>query len=134
MGVQLKKLSEQTIVITGASSGIGLVTARMAAKRGARLVLAARSEAALNQLVQEIRAEGGDAVYVVADVGYEDDVRRIATAALRSFGGFDTWVNNAGVSIYGRVLDVSLADHRRLFETNYWGLVHGTLAAAAHLK
>jgi short-subunit dehydrogenase len=134
MGVQLKKLNEQTIVITGASSGIGLVTARMAAKHGARLVLAARSEAALQQLVDEIKAEGGQAVSVVADVGYEDDVRRIADAALRTFGGFDTWVNNAGVSIYGRVLDVSLDDHRKLFETNYWGLVHGSLIAAEHLK
>src|SRR5436305_7369106 len=131
---RLKKLSEQTIVITGASSGIGLVTARMAAKQGARLVLAARSEEALRQLVDEIRTEGGEAVYVVADVGHEDDVLRIRDAAMRSFGGFDTWVNNAGVSIYGRVLDVSLADHRKLFETNYWGLVHGSRIAAEHLK
>jgi short-subunit dehydrogenase len=134
MSVRLKKLSEQTIVITGASSGIGLVTARMAAKQGARLVVAARSEEALRQLVDEIRTEGGEVVYVVADVGHEDDVRRISDAALRSFGGFDTWVNNAGVSIYGRVLDVSLADHRKLFETNYWGLVHGSRIAAEHLK
>ena len=134
MSVQLKKLNEQAIVITGASSGIGLVTARMAAKRGARLTLAARSEEALRQLVDEIKREGGQAVSVVADVGYEDDVRRIADAALRTFGGFDTWVNNAGVSIYGRVLDVSLDDHRKLFETNYWGLVHGSRIAAEHLK
>ena len=134
MSVRLKKLNEQTIVITGASSGIGLVTARMAAKQGARLVLAARSEEALRQLVDEIRTEGGEAVYVVADVGHEDDVLRIRDAAMRSFGGFDTWVNNAGVSIYGRVLDVSLADHRKLFETNYWGLVHGSRIAAEHLK
>lgn len=134
MGVQLKRLGEQTIVITGASSGIGLVTARMAARRGARLVLAARSEEALSKLVDEIRAEGGEAISVVADVGYEDDVQRIANAALRTYGGFDTWVNNAGVSIYGRVRDVSLADHRKLFETNYWGLVHGSLVAAEHLK
>ena len=134
MGVQLKKLDEQTVVITGASSGIGLVTARMAAKRGARLVLAARSEEALRQLVDEIKAEGGQAVSVVADVGYEDDVLRIAAAALCTFGGFDTWVNNAGVSIYGRVLDVSLDDHRKLFETNYWGLVHGSRIAAEHLR
>jgi short-subunit dehydrogenase len=134
MGVQLKKLSEQTIVITGASSGIGLVTARMAARRGARLVLAARSQDALRELTDEIKREGSEAVYVVADVGCEEDVRRISRAAIEHFGGFDTWVNNAGVSIYGRVLDVSMEDHRKLFETNYWGLVHGSRIAAEHLK
>jgi short-subunit dehydrogenase len=134
MSVQLKKLDEQTIVITGASSGIGLVTARMAAEQGARLVLAARSEDALRQLAAEIQAKGGEAIYVVADVGSEEDVRRVSDAALQRFGGFDTWVNNAGVSIYGRVLDVSMGDHRQLFETNYWGLVHGSRVAAEHLR
>jgi short-subunit dehydrogenase len=134
MNAQLKKLSEQVVVITGASSGIGLVTARMAAKQGARLMLAARSEDALRQLANEIKAEGGEAVYVVADVGQERDVRRIADIAVQHFGGFDTWVNNAGVSIYGRVLDVSMEDHRQLFETNYWGLVHGSRVAAEHLR
>ena len=134
MNVQLKKLGEQVIVITGASSGIGLVTARTAAKQGAKLVLAARSEDALRQLVDEIEAEGGEAIRVVADVGQEQDVRRIAQTAIQHFGGFDTWVNNAGVSIYGRVLDVSMEDHRQLFETNYWGLVHGSRVAAEHLR
>jgi short-subunit dehydrogenase len=134
MSVQLKKLKEQVIVITGASSGIGLVTARMAAKQGAKLVLAARSEDALRQLSEEIKAEGGQAVLVVADVGQEQDVRRIAETAIQHFGGFDTWINNAGVSIYGRVLDVSMEDHRQLFETNYWGLVHGSRVAAEHLR
>lgn len=134
MKVRLKKLNEQVVVITGASSGIGLVTARMAAGRGARLVLAARSEEALRGLVDEIKAQGAEAIYVVADVGQEQDVRRIAQIAIERFGGFDTWVNNAGVSIYGRVLDVSMEDHRQLFETNYWGLVHGSRIAAEHLK
>lgn len=134
MNVQLKKLNEQVIVLTGATSGIGLVTARMAAKRGARLVLAARSEDALQQLASEITAAGGEAIHVVADVGREQDVRRIRDVALERFGGFDTWVNNAGVSIYGKLLEISLADHRQLFETNYWGLVYGSQVAAEHLS
>jgi short-subunit dehydrogenase len=134
MGVQLKKLNEQTIVITGASSGIGLVTARMAASRGARLVLAARSEDALRQLTDEIIGSGGDAIYVVADVGREEDVRRIADTAIRHFGGFDTWVNNAGVSVYGKLLEIPTDDMRRLFDTNFWGTVYGSLAAARHLR
>jgi NAD(P)-dependent dehydrogenase (short-subunit alcohol dehydrogenase family) len=134
MSVRLKKLRDQVMVITGASSGIGLVTARGAARRGARLVLAARSGDELRRLAQEIRARRGQAVPVAAAVGRVRDVERIADAAVRSFGGFDTWVNNAGVSIYGRLEDVPLEDHRRLFETNFWGVVHGSLVAVRHLK
>ena len=134
MNVKLKKLSEQVVVITGASSGIGLVTARMAAKRGAKLVVAARAEDALKQLVEEIRAQGGEAEYVVADVGREEDVWNIAKVAHERFGGFDTWVNNAGVSIYGRILDHSTEDMRRLFDTNFWGTVYGSQIAAIHLR
>ncbi len=134
MNVKLKKLSDQVIVITGASSGIGLVTARLAAKRGARVVLNARNETVLSQVADEINEQGGQAIYVVGDVGSYDDVHRIGVEAIRHFGGFDTWVNNAGVSIYGPVLDQSLEDHRRLFETNYWGVVHGSMVACAHLR
>ncbi|HKU73144.1 MAG TPA: SDR family oxidoreductase [Pyrinomonadaceae bacterium] len=134
MNLKLKKLSDQVIVITGASSGIGLVTARLAAKRGARLVLNARNEDALDRVVEEINDAGGEAIYVAGDVGNFDDVHKIANEAIRNFGGFDTWVNNAGVSIYGAILDQSLEDQRRLFETNYWGVVHGSIVACAHLK
>lgn len=132
--MKLKKLKQQVIVITGASSGIGLVTARAAAKAGARLVLAARSENVLRQLTKEISDAGGRAAYVVADVGREEDVERIASEAVNHFGGFDTWVNNAGVSIYGRMTDISSADHRQLFETNFWGVVYGSLTAVEHLR
>ena len=97
MKPNLKKLSEQVIVITGPTSGIGLVTARMAAKRGARVVLAARTQGALRELAEEIRAGGGEAEYVVADVGDRQQVKDITDLAIRKFGGFDTWVNNAGV-------------------------------------
>jgi short-subunit dehydrogenase len=127
-------LNEQIIVITGASSGIGLTTARMAAERGARLVLVSRNEQALRQLTDEINASGGEAVYVVADVAKPEDVKKISEKAVERFGGFDTWVNNAGVSIYGRLLDVSDEDHRRLFETNFWGVVNGSCVAAEHLQ
>jgi short-subunit dehydrogenase len=134
MNVKLRKLSDQVIVITGASSGIGLVTARLAAQRGARVVLNARNEQALRQVTDEIKAEGGEAIYVTGDVGQLQDVQNVALEAIRHFGGFDTWVNNAGVSIYGPILDQSLADHRRLFDTNYWGVVHGSMVACKHLR
>jgi short-subunit dehydrogenase len=134
MKVKLKPLEKQVIVITGASSGIGLATARMAARKGARLVLSSRSEEALRKLADEINEQGGQAAYTTADVADQKDVLRIVTTANERFGGFDTWVNNAGVSIYGNLVDVSLDDHRRLFETNYWGVVHGSLAAVAELR
>ena len=129
MEMKLKPLDEQVIVITGASSGIGLATAQDAAQAGARLVLAARSEARLAEIVDSINEEGGEAIYVVADVGRKDDVRRVADAAVDRFGRIDTWVNDAGVAIYGRLDEVNDADSRRLFDTNFWGVVYGSLAA-----
>lgn len=134
MKVQLKKLQDQVMVITGASSGIGLTTARMAAERGARLVLAARNEDALRQFCDEVRNRGGEAVYVVADVSNEQELRRVAYEAQGRFGGFDTWINNAGTSIYGPVMDVSIDDARRLFDINFWGVVHGSRIAVEHLR
>ncbi|UOR07367.1 SDR family oxidoreductase [Hymenobacter aerilatus] len=125
---------KQTVVITGASSGIGLVTARMAAKRGARLVVAARNTEALEQLAEEIRSQGGQAIAVTADVGQEEDVARIASEAIAAFGSFDTWVNNAGVSIFGTCEEVTISDMQRMFQTDFWGTVYGSRVAVQHFK
>lgn len=119
--MRLKPLHEQTIVITGASSGIGLATARMAARRGARLVLALRNADALAKIAGEIEAEGGKVIHVAADVAHREEVLKIADAAYKRFGGFDTWVNNAGVDLFGKLEQVSEKDHRRLMDTNFWG-------------
>ncbi|SEM80532.1 Short-chain dehydrogenase [Sphingomonas gellani] len=133
MTVTLKPLAEQVMVITGASSGIGLVTARMAARQGAKVLLVARSEAALADAVQGIVSSGGAADYFVADVADEAAVQAAAEHAVRRFGRIDCWVNNAGTAIYGRLETIGDADHRRLFEVNYFGAVHGCLAAIPHL-
>ncbi len=129
---QLKPIDQQVIVITGASSGIGLATAKLAAYKGAKVIAAARSGEALEALSNESGADR--LIPVTADVGHEDDVRRIAQTAIDRFGGFDTWINNAGVLIYGQLLDVSIEDMRRLFETNFWGTVYGSRIAAQHLR
>jgi short-subunit dehydrogenase len=134
MALQLRKLDEQVIVITGATSGIGLTTARMAAEGGAKLVLAARSANALDQLASELRRTGNEVAVVAADVGKVEDVERIGQAAMQRFGRIDTWINNAGISIYGRNEDIPVQDMQRLFQTNYWGVVHGSLEAVKHMK
>jgi short-subunit dehydrogenase len=131
---RLNPLRAQVLVITGASSGIGLATARLAAARGARVVLVARSANALRQLEREIRAASGTALAVPADVSSEEDVARIAGKAVEAFGGFDTWINNAGVSAYGACTDVTPAEMRRIMETNFWGVVYGSRVACAHLR
>jgi NAD(P)-dependent dehydrogenase (short-subunit alcohol dehydrogenase family) len=134
MRVKLRRVHEQVIVITGGSSGIGLATARMAAAGGARVVLNSRDQVDLEDAVEQIRAAGGEATHVAGDVADFEAMQRVAMTAVREFGAIDTWVNNAGVSIYGRIEEVSIMDARRLFETNYWGVVHGSLAALPHLK
>ncbi len=132
--MRLKPVAEQIIVITGGSSGIGLATAKMAARKGARLVLAARSRDALALAVDQAKQAGGDAILVEADVAIRADVERIAAQAIDRFGGFDSWINDAGVMVWGRVGEVSEADMRRLFETNFWGTVHGSEVALDHLR
>jgi len=131
---RLKPLDHQTIAITGATSGIGLATARRAAERGARVFLIARGERDLRALCEEIQQAGGRAAYAVADVADPEALAAAADKCRRLFGGFDTWVNNAGVSIYGPIRETKVEDHRRLFETNYWGVVNGSLLAAEALR
>src|SRR4051794_34151381 len=134
MTTSLKPLNEQVIVITGASSGIGLATALEAAGRGAKLVLAARSARTLQEIASEIALGGGEAAAVVADVANSDDLRQVAQVAIDRFGRIDTWINNAGVGIYGRLDEISEKDCRRLFDVNFWGLVNGSLIALPFLR
>ena len=129
-----KPLNQQVIVITGASSGIGLTTARMAAKRGARVVMAARNTSDLEAAANEINANGVKAIAVTTDVSDPDAVDRLGQAALTAFGTIDTWVNNAGLSIYGKLDEVPLADKRKLFDINFWGVVHGCRTALKLMK
>lgn len=134
MTASLKPLSEQVIVITGASSGIGLATALLAAERGAAVVLASRSAETLSNVAKQVRGAGGRAIHVVADVADRAQLQTVADEAIGTFGRIDTWVNDAGVSIYGRLDEVPEEDSRRLFDVNFWGVVNGSLIALPYLK
>jgi NAD(P)-dependent dehydrogenase (short-subunit alcohol dehydrogenase family) len=134
MKLKLKRLEDQVMVITGGTSGIGLVTAKRAAERGARVVLCSRNEPELRETVSAIEEQGGTARSVVADVANQEDLERLASTAIQEFGTIDTWVNNAGVSFYGTLTDVAIEDMRRLFEVNFWGTVYGARAAITWLR
>jgi short-subunit dehydrogenase len=134
MRIQLRPIRDQVIVITGASSGIGLVTAKQAAELGARVVLVARNEQSLAEAVKSIRDRGGRAIDVAADIADPSQSERIADRAVEEFGRIDTWVNNAAVSMYGRIMDVAIEDMRRQMDVNYWGQVHGARAAVRRMQ
>nr|WP_201748896.1 SDR family oxidoreductase [Micromonospora acroterricola] len=128
-----RSLDDSTVVITGASSGIGTATAYALARRGAAVVLAARSEPALRQVAQRCRELGGRALAVPTDVTDLESVQRLADRAAGEFGRIDAWVNNAAVSAVGLFDEIPVAEFRRVLEVNLLGAVHGFKAALPHL-
>ena len=135
MAVRQKPVGDQVVVITGASSGIGLATAHLFAERGAKgLVLVARNEDALRKIADELSHGTTRAVAVAADVSKREDLERVARTAIETFGGFDTWVNDAAVALYGSLTEIPMEDQRQLFDVNYWGVVNGSMIAAEHLR
>jgi NAD(P)-dependent dehydrogenase (short-subunit alcohol dehydrogenase family) len=118
-----------TIVITGASSGIGRETALRLASRGANVVVAARRGEPLQEVVDECRRRGGDALGLTIDVADEAAVRMLRDAAIERFGSIDGWVNNASVSLIGPFETLPPDAFRRTLEVNFLGVVNGCRAA-----
>jgi short-subunit dehydrogenase len=122
-------------IITGASKGIGAELARQLAARGAKLVLAARSEPELLEVAEDCRKAGASVITVKADVAVEHDCQVMVTAALLAFGRIDVLVNNAGATMWARFEDIEdMAILERIMKVNYLGAVYCTRHALPHLR
>ncbi|HKY03908.1 MAG TPA: SDR family oxidoreductase, partial [Blastocatellia bacterium] len=124
----IRKLRGSTVVITGASSGIGRETALAFARAGARVVVAGRRKQKLHELVREIESRDGDALAVETDVSDQKQVERLIKRSLDRFGQIDTLVNNAGVGLSARFADQSIEDFKRVMDVNFWGAVYASKA------
>jgi NAD(P)-dependent dehydrogenase (short-subunit alcohol dehydrogenase family) len=117
------------VVVTGASAGVGRATACAFAAGGARLGLLARGRDGLEGARRDVQAAGGQALVVPTDVADADQVEAAARAVEDAFGPIDVWVNNAMVSVFSPIKEMTAAEFRRVTEVTYLGYVHGTLAA-----
>lgn len=134
MSVTLKPISQQVIFITGASNGVGLAIVRKAIEQGAKVFMVDDREEPLQKLQDEMRLLDLPTAFAVADVAEADQLRVAADQCIATFGTIDTWVNNATISLYARILETNETEARRLFDTNLWGVVNGCQVAASFLK
>jgi NAD(P)-dependent dehydrogenase (short-subunit alcohol dehydrogenase family) len=132
--MRLKPVEEQVVALVGASSGIGREAALRFAERGARVVVAARGGKALDSLVEEIRTNGGEATAVVADVSDPQQMEEVAHRAVREYGGLDTWVHLASISVFAPFERITPEEFRRVVEVNLLGQAYGAMAALPHIK
>ncbi|AUX47000.1 short-chain dehydrogenase [Sorangium cellulosum] len=129
-----KKLRDKVVVITGASSGVGRMAARLFAEGGAAVVLAARTRQTLDEVAAECEAAGGQALVVPTDVRGEDAVRELARRAVERFGRIDVWVNNAAVTLFARTEEAPYEAYRQVIETNLFGYIHGARAVLPRFR
>jgi NAD(P)-dependent dehydrogenase (short-subunit alcohol dehydrogenase family) len=132
--MQLKPIGEQVVVVFGASSGIGRVTAQKFAERGVKVVVSARSEEGLRSLVNEIQQAGGTALAVTADVSDFAQVKAVAERAVTEYGRLDTWAHISGVGLYAKFMEIAPEEFKRVIEVDLVGSAYGAMAALPHLK
>ena len=132
--MQLKPIEQQVVAVVGASSGIGRETARRFAERGAKVVVAARSTAGLESLVEEIQRNGGEATAITADVTIFADMQAVAARAVELYGRLDTWVHAAAVAVYATFEQTTPEEFRRVIDVNLVGQAFGAMAALPHLR
>ena len=124
---------DKVVIVTGASSGIGEAIAREFARNGSKVVLAARSEAKLSEIVKEINTENFIASYFITDVSIEENCKKLIEYAVEKFGAIDILINNAGLSMRASFPDVDLKVLHRLMDVNFWGTVYCTKYALPYL-
>lgn len=122
-----KYFKDKVVIITGASSGIGLASAKLFASYGSKVCIAARSQEKLKVIADQLNALGqGEVIYVKADVSVEEDCKNIIDRTVEKFGRIDVLVNNAGLSMRALFRDLELSVIKRLMDVNYWGTVFCT--------
>lgn len=125
---------QHVVVITGASSGIGRATALRFAREGAKVVLVARNEQALQEVAREVEARGGEALVYMADVSDPAQMDALAAETASRFGRIDTWINNAAISIYAPVENTTYDEFNQIVQVNLMGVVNGSKAALPYMK
>ncbi|GAB4031762.1 SDR family oxidoreductase [Spirosoma jeollabukense] len=128
------QVSDKIVAITGAGSGIGKAIAVELAKYGAKVVLGARTEASLIEVVQQIKEAGGEAVYVVTDVKKKEDLLQLVKTAVDNYGRLDVIVNNAGVAHISRMDELNVNDWEDMIDSNLKGVLYGMAAAIPVFK
>jgi NAD(P)-dependent dehydrogenase (short-subunit alcohol dehydrogenase family) len=124
----------QTVMITGASAGIGRATARLYGERGANVALIARGQAGLDGAVRDVEDAGGKALALTADVADYAQVQGAARQAEEFFGPIDVWINDAFTSVFSPFAEISAEEFRRVTEVSYLGFVHGTMVALSLMR
>ena len=124
----------EVVVITGASAGVGRATAQAFARRGALIGLIARGPERLEQAAQEVESLGGRALALPADVADPARIEEAASAVEERFGPIDVWINNAMVSVFSPIAEMTVDDYRRVTDVTYLGALHGTLAALRRMR
>ncbi len=134
MAATLQSLHRRTVVVTGASAGVGRATALRFARAGARVALIARDAKALGEVKAEVERLGGSALVAPADVADADAVLEAADTIARTAGAIDVWINDAMVTVFSPVWKITPQEFRRVTEVTYLGVVHGTMAALRHMR
>jgi len=124
-----RKKSQEVVVITGASGGVGRAAARKFASEGARIGLIARGRKGLEAAAREVEQAGGQAMVLPVDVAEHDQVEAAASSVEEAFGPIDVWVNDAMVTVYAEFMDIEPEEFKRATDVTYLGMVWGTRAA-----
>src|SRR5690348_1740287 len=129
-----RNLQQTTVVITGASAGVGRAVALRFAQAGAKLALLARDAAVLDEVKLQAEKLGATAMVVPIDVADANAVFEAAQAIAAEYGGIDIWINDAMVTVFAPVWEITPHEFRRVTEVTYLGMVHGTMAALRHMR